>query len=435
MIDRPSVKIADGIYQVTFPSLEVAMTAERFEEHSQGITAEITVYGKRPPLVGDLLKTRLNLLSGPTKRRTAKDLYDTHGSLDAKDWDAFIEMGSNALVDKFRSFDGMVASADKHRLDFIESLSMMTDFADWKNDLPCVEWLVPGLIPARAMVQISGAPKAGKSWLMLAMVKAFAEGGFFLSYRLPKIAPLWYFSETDPYTAKAQMDEMGFDPDPKKVMGKSITDLPSFGPDLFCEGLTAAFQEALRAEQPPKVIFIDTLGRWLRNARESGWNGYGSSIDVMEPLAQAAGYFKENDCTLVVVHHSRKGAGASASESSLGSQGIAGTFDSTILLQKTESERRKLFVESRFGIGDLGDQINFEWNGSQMVVTNLAADMEADIRAALENGADSTSAIRDTLEDEPTIRTVQRRLVAMVKNGDVLATGKGKNTRYTLAQK
>ena len=331
------------------------------------------------------------------------------------------------------AYEELQQRAAAEREEFFGLLADMNDFAHWKTNLPCVEWLIPGLVPARALVQVSGAPKAGKSWLMLAMVKAFTEGGFFLSYRLPKLAPIWYFAETDPYTAKAQMDEMGFDPDPATVWGQSITDLPNFSPDLFCEALESAFEGARMTGTEPKIIFIDTLGRWMRNTKEGGWNGYGSSIDVMEPLARLAGYLKTFGCTIVVIHHSKKGASASASESSLGSQGISGTFDSTILLQKTESERRKLFVESRFGIGALGEQINFEWNGTQMVVTNLAADMEADIRESIGTGADSAAAIRDTLEDDPTIRTVQRRLAAMVKNGDVLATGKGRNTRYALA--
>ena len=138
--------------------------------------------------------------------------------------------------------------AKKHREEVYAAIGNMADFANWKHNLPCVEWLIPGLIPARAMVQISGAPKAGKSWLMLAMVKAFTEGGFFLSYRLPKIAPLWYFAETDTYTAKAQMDEMGFDPTPGSLLGQSINELPAFGPDLFCDALINAYENALKGQ-------------------------------------------------------------------------------------------------------------------------------------------------------------------------------------------
>ena len=325
-------------------------------------------------------------------------------------------------------------AAKKYRMEVYAAIENMADFADWKHNLPCVEWLIPGLIPARAMVQISGAPKAGKSWLMLAMVKAFTEGGFFLSYRLPQLSPLWYFAETDTYTAKAQMDEMGFDPHPAMLMGQSINELPAFGPDLFCDALVNAYETALKADNEPKIIFIDTLGRWMKNTRENGWNGYAGSLDVMDPLTQAASFFKTHGTTLVVIHHSGKGSGKSPSEAGIGSQGIGGTFDTNILLRKTETDRRKLEIESRFGLGELGEQINFEWNGSQIVVTNLAADMELEILDAIESGADTIKAMAESLDDEHSYRSILNRTRNMVKAGTLTVTGKGKATRYTLAE-
>ena len=80
-----------------------------------------------------------------------------------------------------------------------------------------MEWLIPGVIPAAGLVQLSGAPKAGKSFFTLALLKASLAGGFFLGHRLPNLTPAWLFVETDAYSFKAQMDELDLDPAPDSL--------------------------------------------------------------------------------------------------------------------------------------------------------------------------------------------------------------------------
>ena len=83
------------------------------------------------------------------------------------------------------------------------------DAATWKHELPPVDWLIPGVMPAAGLTQLSGAPKAGKSFFTLALLKASLAGGFFLGHRLPKLTPAWLFVETDAYSFKASIGRAG----------------------------------------------------------------------------------------------------------------------------------------------------------------------------------------------------------------------------------
>ena len=53
------------------------------------------------------------------------------------------------------------------------------DLAESTRDLPPTEWLVPGLISVGETTLLIGAPKAGKTLLILDLLRAMTQTGYF----------------------------------------------------------------------------------------------------------------------------------------------------------------------------------------------------------------------------------------------------------------
>ena len=59
------------------------------------------------------------------------------------------------------------------------------DLAESTRDLPPTEWLVPGLITVGESTLLVGAPKAGKTLLILDLIRAITQTGKFLGLDVP----------------------------------------------------------------------------------------------------------------------------------------------------------------------------------------------------------------------------------------------------------
>ena len=59
------------------------------------------------------------------------------------------------------------------------------DLAEATHDLPPTEWLVPGLITVGESTLLVGAPKAGKTLLILDLLRAMTQTGKFLGFDVP----------------------------------------------------------------------------------------------------------------------------------------------------------------------------------------------------------------------------------------------------------
>ena len=306
------------------------------------------------------------------------------------------------------------------------------DAATWKHDLPPVEWLIPGVMPAAGLIQLSGAPKAGKSFFTLALLKASLAGGFFLGHRLPNLTPAWLFVETDAYSFKAQMDELDLDPAPDSLRTLPLHKHDGLPGDDFCEGI---YQRYFEAPTPPKLVILDTLARWLPMKSGDRINDYSSGLEMVKPLAQLASDLKPHGVTFLAVHHARKGATGDGAESSLGSQSISGSFDSTLILTRkpgSKSKIRFLNISSRFGYDpETGERLAFRYDGSTMVTADPSAELDDEIMAVVGPEGMAARDIQETLESEVDIRTVQRRLKALTGSGELVAEGAARSRKYT----
>ena len=297
---------------------------------------------------------------------------------------------------------------------------------------PPANWLIEGLIAAGSVNIIYGAPKVGKSLLILAMLKAASDGTEFLGKALAQM-PTWLITEQSENSLAPQLRllNIGGDADISVALWRHQEQYSS--PEIFAEVL---YREFIQSARPPAIVVIDTLASFV-DLRDS--NDYSQTRNQMSPLIEVAQRMgaMENTAT-ALTHHSRKSTGE-GSDAVLGSRAIAGIVDTLIqvnIVPRTDGQR-KLSIQSRFGTSDIGEEIRIvlELPVGEYRLVNTGAELDEELLSIVDAGDNSPALIRDRLDQGEGDQTyspqmVSRRLTAMVKDGKLIREGKGKSTRY-----
>jgi predicted ATP-dependent serine protease len=171
-----------------------------------------------------------------------------------------------------------------------------------------------------------GNPKSGKSWAALAIAIAVASerGKVFGSLRCEH-GDVCYLALEDTF-ARIQ-DRM------KKILGGSPA--PE-GLEFFCEwpsinhGGLELLEDWLREHPDARLVIIDTLQRIRANVGADK-GGYANDYAEMAALKKVADNY---GVSLLVVHHTRKGASEDPFLRVSGTQGIMGSADTTLVLDR-----------------------------------------------------------------------------------------------------
>jgi AAA domain/DnaB-like helicase N terminal domain len=202
-----------------------------------------------------------------------------------------------------------------------------------------VDWIARGLVARGAITELGAKVKAGKTTLLMAMVRSVLDGEPFLD--LPtKRSPVAYLTE-QPFASFRQAMERA------ELLGRrDFFVLP------FTETRGLKWPEvALAAIAQCKVVgagllVVDTLPQFagLTGDKE---NNSGDALEAMLPLQDAAGA----GIGVVLVRHERK-SGGDVGDSGRGSSAFAGAVDIVLSLRKPEGNspknRRILQSLSRF---------------------------------------------------------------------------------------
>lgn len=208
--------------------------------------------------------------------------------------------------------------------------------ADWlmEQTFPPTEYVVPGLIPEGATLLVA-APKIGKSWMVLGIAIAAAGGGHvFDALQLDPRPVLYLALEDGPRRLQSRMRILGAQA-PADLTLMTTLDAPA-------DTTMAAFLERNAARKP--LVILDTLGkvRGTYGGNDPYGNDYGQ-MSALKGLVDA-----HPGSSLIVVHHTNKGAKADFLESVNGTQGLAGAVDSILALKRERnSEQATLSVTSR----------------------------------------------------------------------------------------
>ena len=317
-------------------------------------------------------------------------------------------------------------NADRHsirkaKIKYISALELI------QKEFEPMRWTVPNLIP-EGLIILAGKPKVGKSWLALHLCHsvAFPKGGYALGKIEVEPGKAVYYGLED---SERRLQE--------RLRGIAC-DLP-LPENLFIsnhlERLDAGGLEEIEAflEDNPetRLVVIDTLAR-VKPKRGRNNDAYETDTEIMSGLQILA---MRHSVTVLVVHHMRKNVkdADDVFDGVLGSTGLTGTADATILMQRGRQSREIVMhitgrdvEEQQLSVKfDLTDRVPFNLMGTTEEVH--MSDTRKDILEYLEeNGATGPKELSKALGKN--YNTTKNMLLAMLKEGLISnENGKYKN--------
>lgn len=307
-----------------------------------------------------------------------------------------------------------IASAKPTWLMTADELALIT--------FPPTAFVLPDLLPT-GLCMLSAKPKIGKSFFALELALCVSLGIPFLD-RQPTQGSVLYLGLEDSkrrfQNRIAKLTGVGVFPDNLYL----ATEAPKLR-----EGLIERLEEWRLFAENPRLIIIDTLGRVMPDAKP-GTSEYSHVTDVLGEIQK---YALERDLTILLVHHTKKGDTPSDPfDQSMGSTGILGATDSTMVLHRSRTEIvATLKVTGR----DIEEQelalqrtASGGWQTSSIAVPvaiRLGVTPERyAILEAINNGHDSNKAIATQTGKSPT--NTSNQLKDLLDNGLVEKVAHGK---------
>ncbi|MBO2439810.1 AAA family ATPase [Actinomadura nitritigenes] len=206
------------------------------------------------------------------------------------------------------------------------------------QDFPPLRWAVPGLIP-EGLTLLVGPPKAGKSWLLANLLLSIAYGGRALG-RLP-VGParrVLYLALEDGDRRMQSRCRIILDGEPIPGLFHYKTTIPP--------GRVIAVIEAwMRRHPDTAMVVLDTLGKVMPQALQ-GESSYQRDYRIGSALKRVAD--ATPGLSLVLIHHDRKAAAEDFVDAVSGTNGLAGSADSIVVLARNrKSEEAVLKVTGR----------------------------------------------------------------------------------------
>ena len=193
------------------------------------------------------------------------------------------------------------------------------------KEFPPLEYVVPGVIP-EGLTMLVAPPKIGKSWLVLGLAKACTEDGYAFGTIAVDSRPVLYLAlEDGQRRLQDRLRTLGME------AGNSNLTMMT---DLNASALKTIRTFVQRNAEHKPLVILDTLGK----AREI-YNGN----DAYQKDYAEIGYYKDvtdqhPGSSLVIVHHTNKGAHGDFVSSVSGTQGITGAADSILTIERGRTE-------------------------------------------------------------------------------------------------
>ncbi len=191
--------------------------------------------------------------------------------------------------------------------------------------LPPPNWIVNGLIP-EGLTLIVGKPKVGKSWFALDIAVAVATGGAVLGKQTETGDVLFLALEDNTRRMQTRI---------RKLLGENETSALSRLKVTtrwakMGQGCVEDIRKWSESVVAPRLVVIDTLG-CIRGLADRRHSAYQDDIAALRPLHALA---KEMGFAILVIHHVRKMTAEDPLDQVSGTTGLAGTADTTLVLDR-----------------------------------------------------------------------------------------------------
>lgn len=251
-----------------------------------------------------------------TKLKVPHILYNVAG--DKKDPNELLMADAKALAENVKSAKRTVRKHFATAKDSFDALELQSEYIEPPT------WVVQDVLPTGLAI-LCAPSKIGKSWMMLQLGLAVAEGKEFLDFKTEKNGVLYYALEDSKSRIKDRLNKM--------LKGKKAPSDLRFviQADTVDSGLLEKIKEELKEFPNIRLVIIDTLqkvrGKVVKN--ESVYSGDYREMGALKEFAD-----KQKIC-LLFVHHLRKLADDSDVFNMIsGSTALMGAADSIFIISK-----------------------------------------------------------------------------------------------------
>lgn len=219
--------------------------------------------------------------------------------------------------------------------------------ADLLNQ-PRPAWLVRGLLPARGLGVVYGAPGSGKSFLMLDLAAAIAQGKAWAQQRV-RHGRVVYVGLEGSVRARAEAYLQAHELRPDELAALQIIERQ--GVDLLAESARDAkdLVADLQDGEPVALVVVDTLNRAMPGGNENASEDMGQAIRCAGLIASAL------NCLCVFVHHSGKDSSAGAR----GHSSLLGAADAELEVSRGPDGSTRYVKATKVKDGEDGARFSF----------------------------------------------------------------------------
>jgi hypothetical protein len=196
------------------------------------------------------------------------------------------------------------------------------------QNLPDATWLVANIIPENAVCVLYGDPGSGKSFVALSLALSIS-GGHKWCGKVTARGPVLYVAAEGLRGFKLRVPAYQLK---HEFTAKNIRYLDR-GFDLRCD-VESLLRALTAAGIKPVLIIIDTLARHMSGADENNTKDMSATIAGIERLRQ------ELQCTVLIIHHTRKGGGIER-----GSSALRGAADVMIECASSPSDKHLITLK------------------------------------------------------------------------------------------
>jgi hypothetical protein len=214
-----------------------------------------------------------------------------------------------------------------------------------------VRWIVRGYI-VEGLTVFAGAPKLGKSWLMLGVSVAAASGGEALQAIPCEAGDVLYLAlEDNPRRLQARLRHMNLRQVPERLT------FAMRWPTLD-DGCIEELEAWVRSVSAPRLIVIDVFAkiRGMNNGKETQ---YEADYRFAAALQEFAG---RHGLALVVVHHTRKMEADDPFDSVSGTRGLTGAADSVLVLKRDGASQSPVLYGRGRDMEEVESALEFDSN-------------------------------------------------------------------------